>query len=64
MFIIIGHLPSPKYNCLVMHVALHIHLNAKGENQEALDMMNQMIKTYLEENSIISLKANSCKLAQ
>jgi hypothetical protein len=40
IFIVIGHLPSPRYICIAMHVGLHNHLSAKGGNQEALDRMN------------------------
>ncbi len=43
---------------------MHNHPNANGKYQKALDMTNQMINTYLEENPITSLKAISCKLAQ
>ncbi len=32
MFIVIGHLPSPRYSCFVVHVGLHNHPNAKGKN--------------------------------
>jgi hypothetical protein len=31
-----------------LHVGLHNHPSANGENQKALDEMNQMIKTCLE----------------
>ncbi len=64
LFTIIGHLLSSRYSHLVVHVGLHNHLSVKGYNREALDMMNQMMKTYLEENLIASLKAISYKLAQ
>jgi len=65
MFIVIGHIPSPRYNHLVMHIGLHNHLSVDGDNRKALDKMNQMIKTCLEENpSSASSKAISYKLAQ
>ncbi len=65
MFLVIGHIPSSRYSHLVMHVGLHNHPNADKDNRKALDKMNQMIKTCLEENpSSASSKAISCKLAQ
>jgi hypothetical protein len=32
MFIVIGHLLSSMYNCLVVHVGFHNHPNVKGKN--------------------------------
>jgi hypothetical protein len=31
MFIVIGHLSSSMYNCLVVHVGFHNHPSAKGK---------------------------------
>jgi hypothetical protein len=41
-------------NCFVM---LFYHPSAKGENWEALKMMNQLAKTYLKQNRNASPKA-------
>jgi hypothetical protein len=64
MFIIISHLSPPRYNCLVVHVGLHNHLNAKGENGKALNKLNLSRKMYLEENLNASPNTISCKLVQ
>jgi hypothetical protein len=47
-----------------VHIGLHNHPSAKGENQKALERMNQTIKTYSKENPSIFPKAISCKLVQ
>jgi hypothetical protein len=64
LFTIFGHLLSSKYCLLVVHVDLYNHPSVKGYSREALDLMNQMMKTHLEDNLIASLKAISCKLVQ
>lgn len=64
IFTIIGHMSSPRYSHLVVHVGLHNHPSAKGENWKALNKMDQSIETYLEENLNTSSKAISCKLVQ
>jgi hypothetical protein len=63
-FVIVFTIVSSKYGHAIVHIGLHNHFNAKGENWKALDRMNQSIKTYLEENPSPSLKAISCKLVQ
>jgi hypothetical protein len=40
MFIVIGHLLSSMYNCLVVHVGFHNHPNAKGKNKKVLNKLN------------------------
>jgi hypothetical protein len=47
MFIVIGHFSSPRYNCLVVHVGLHNHPNAKGENWKVLNKLNLSIKSKI-----------------
>ncbi len=60
----INRLLSPRYNHLVVHVGLHNHPSAKGENWKALNKMNESVKTSSEENPNASPKVFSCKLVQ
>jgi hypothetical protein len=45
IFTIIGHVSSPRHSHFIIHVGLHNHLSAKGENWKALNKMDQSINT-------------------